>query len=37
LLVFPLVDAANFGVNFSVAQFVTWNGEEIVAGCPGCS
>src|SRR5271154_1620923 len=31
LLVFPLVETVNFGVNFKAAQFVTWNGTPIVS------
>ena len=32
--VFPDVETANFGLNFSVAQLVTWNGTEIVEVAP---
>jgi hypothetical protein len=34
LLVFPDVDAANFGANFSPAQFVAWNRLETAALAP---
>ncbi len=32
--VFPEVEAANFGLNASTAQFVTWNGTDSAAVAP---
>ena len=37
LLVLPDVETLNFGSNFSAAQFVTWNGVEIVLEPPSLS
>ncbi len=44
LLVFPLVETENFGVNFRLAQFVAWNGTDsafelapsVLEGCLRC-
>lgn len=34
LLVFPDVEKENFGANFSVAQFATWNGTDRLLAVP---